>query len=514
MKTRGGIPPERAAALVTVLLLATAFIGRSVISWDAAEAISDTLGFLIQGRFEAAKLPSAELGPESAFAFRSHYGLFPSLLLLPFTAVPWALRSVLGPLGLDAGIALAWTTGTLLAVAAFRRLGRVLVPASSPWWAPAFLAATFLWAYAADSFFETFAAAGLAVAAAEILDGERRPGVRPAILAGATFSGAALLKPVLWILVPAFALGAVLAWRGREGVLRRFVVFGVLLASGLAVGWAASALRFGGGANFGYGDEALRFTTPLLQGFYGLLLSPGRGLLFFAPLAFVGVVRLHFRGVPPAVRVLCGAAPLLLLLTVARFEGWHGGSAWGPRHVLPVLPLLVAPALLARRRAILPAVAVGVGVNALGVLVAAGAWMSCVELWRPPAGAGWPKSGPEIVSVVPELSPIRGHAFLLGRLIGLPLASPASRIGATERVSVPDAVQFVSPAFLRALLGLPPIRPMVPSLLHRIGAAYALRGDLASAASFLREALTLAPDRPGLRDLLIEVETRTGSPPR
>lgn len=116
---RGGMPPARAAAIVTVLLLAAAFIGRSVISWDAAEAISDTLGFLIQGRFEAAKLPSAELGPESAFAFRSHYGLFPSLLLLPFTAVPWAFRRVLGPTGLDAGIALAWATGALLAVCRF-----------------------------------------------------------------------------------------------------------------------------------------------------------------------------------------------------------------------------------------------------------------------------------------------------------------------------------------------------------------------------------------------------------
>lgn len=511
---RGGMPPARAAAIVTVLLLAAAFIGRSVISWDAAEAISDTLGFLIQGRFEAAKLPSAELGPESAFAFRSHYGLFPSLLLLPFTAVPWAFRRVLGPTGLDAGIALAWATGALLAVAAFRRLARVVAPGSSPWWAPAFLASTFLWAYAADSFFETFAAAGLAFAAAEILEGEKRPGVRSPVLAGAAFSGAALLKPVLWILVPAVVLGAVLAWRGREGVLRRTVLLCVLLCSGLAVGWGASALRFGGGENFGYGDEALRFTTPLLEGLYGLLLSPGRGLLFFAPLALVGAARLLYRGAPPAVRVLCGAAPLLLLLTVARFEGWHGGSAWGPRHALPVLPLLVAPALLARRRASLPAVAAGVGVNALGVLVAAGAWMSWVELWKPPAGASWPRSGPEIVSVVPSLSPIRGHAFLLGRSLGLPLASPAARIGATERVAAPGAEQFASPAFLRALLGLPPMHPMVPSLLHRIGAAYALRGDLASAAPFLREALALAPGRPGLRELLGEVEARTGPSPR
>lgn len=473
-----------------------------MISSDAAEAIADTFGFLVNGRFEAATIPAAGPGPRSAFAFHSHYGIFPTLLLLPFTSLPWALRGLLGAAGLDAGIALAWTTGALLAVVAFRRLARAVAPGASPWWTPAFLASTFLWAYAADSFFETFAAAGLACAAAAILEGEVRPGPGPPLLAAAAFAAAALLKPVLWVAAPAFVLGAALAWRERERAASRLLAFGASLAAGLAVAWAASALRFGGGANFGYGDEALRFTTPLLSGLAGLLVFPGRGLLFYAPLALVGPGRLLFRGVPPAVRVLCGGAPLLLLLTVARFEGWHGGSAWGPRHLLPVLPLLAVPALLAPRRAALPAVAAGAAVNALGVLVAAGAWISWVELLKPPAGAAWPPSGPEIVSVVPALSPIRGHALLLGRSLGLPLASPAAGVGAVERAPLPGAVLCVSPASLRALLGLPPVRPMSPAILHRIGAAYVLRGDPSTGLAFLREAAALEPGRRGLRELL------------
>lgn len=484
-----------------------------MISSDAAEAISDTFGLLVQGRLEAATIPSAVPGPRSSFAFRSHYGVFPSLLLLPFTAIPWALRHAIGAAGLDAGIALAWTTGALLAVLAFRRLARAVAPGSSPWWAPAFLASTFLWAYAADSFFETFAAAGLAYAAAAILEGGERPGLALPLLAAAAFSGAALLKPVLWVTAPAFVLGAALAWREREGAVGRLFAFGALLAAGLASGWAASALRFGGGENFGYGDEALRFTTPLLAGLHGLLLSPGRGLLFYAPLALVGLARLLLRGVPPAVRALCGGAPLLLVLTVARFEGWHGGSAWGPRHILPVLPLLAVPALLASRRAALPALALGTAVNALGVLVAAGAWISWVELLKPPAGAAWPPSGPEIVSVVPSLSPVRGHATLLARSLGLPLASPAAGAGATERAPLPGAALYLSPAFLRGLLGLPPVRPMSPAILHRIGAAYALRGDPARGIPFLREAAALDPDRRGLRELLRDLETGA-APPR
>lgn len=468
----------------------------------------------MKGRFEAATIPAAVPGPRNAFAFRSHYGIFPSLLLLPFTTVPWALRGVLGAAGLDAGIALAWTTGALLAVLAFRRLARTVAPEASPWWTPAFLASTFLWAYAADSFFETFSAAGLSYAAAAILGDGRRDGAAPPFLAVAAFAGAALLKPVLWVTAPAFVLGAALAWRERKGAAGRLLALGALLAAGLAAGWAASALRFGGGENFGYGDEALRFTTPLLAGLYGLLASPGRGLLLYAPLALVGLGRLFFRGVPPAVRALCGGAPLLLLLTVARFEGWHGGSAWGPRHLLPVLPLLAVPALLAPRPAARAAVALGTAVNALGVLVAAGAWISWAELLRPPAGASWPPSGPEIVSVVPALSPVSGHAILLGRSLGLPLASPAERIGAAERVALPSAALFVSPALVRALLGLPPVRPMSPAILHRIGAAYALRGDPATGIVFLREAAALEPGRRGLRELLGELEAKAPPPRR
>jgi hypothetical protein len=35
---------------------------------------------------------------------------------------------------------------------------------------------------------------------------------------------------------------------------------------------------------FGYGGEATRFRTPLLTGLHGLLLSPSKGRVFYAPL--------------------------------------------------------------------------------------------------------------------------------------------------------------------------------------------------------------------------------------
>ena len=511
--SRGRAASTVGPALLTLLLLSTAFIGRGVISSDAAEAISDTFGLLVTGRLEAATMPPAAPDGRSAFAFKSHYGVFPSCLLLPFTVLPWVLRGRLGAVGLDAGIALAWLAGALLAALAFRKLARQLAPGASPWWAPAFLGSTFLWPYAADSFFEPFAAAGLALAAASLLDGRKGRGAWTAALAATAFAGAALLKPVVWITAPVFVLAAALAWRGRPGAIGRLALFGGLLAAGLVVAWGASALRFGGGANLGYGDEALRFTNPLLAGLWGLLLSPNRGLFLYAPLALVGLVAIP-RAATPAARLLCVGAPLVLLLTVARFEGWHGGSAWGPRHLLPVLPLVAAPAVLAGRRLAAAAVAAGFAVNLLGVLVAAGAYISWAERLVPPGGTVWPPAGPEIVSVVPGLSPVKGHAWLLARSLGLSSASPAARLGAAERQAPPRAAGYLSPWLVRAVAGLPPVPPTSPAILHRIGLAYALRGDPATGLPFLKEAVALQPGRPGLKELLRALEAAPRSGPR
>ena len=93
---------------LTVLLLLFAFVGRAVISSDAAEVISDTLGFLLTGRLSAPSMPPLFPNPAvpPALPFRSHYGVYPSAFLVPFCALPWALRDVLGAAGLDAAISM------------------------------------------------------------------------------------------------------------------------------------------------------------------------------------------------------------------------------------------------------------------------------------------------------------------------------------------------------------------------------------------------------------------------
>ena len=88
---------------------------------------------------------------------------------------------------------------------------------------------------------------------------------------------------------------------------------------------------------------------PLWTGLRGLLFSPGRSLFLYSPwllLAIPGVVlfmRRHGRS-----GFLVAVFPILVVLLYAMKLGWHGGS-WGPRYLLPVVPLLAvacAPALL------------------------------------------------------------------------------------------------------------------------------------------------------------------------
>lgn len=153
-----------------------------------------------------------------------------------------------------------------------------------------------------------------------------------------------------------------------------------------------NVLRFGDPFNTGYlargsgGAEAvdggsagrvfsLGFIRSPVTGLYGLLFSTGRGLLWYAPpiLAAAWAYRSFYRQ-RRQVALTIGAVCLSWLVVHSFWIGWHGGWGWGPRYLLPVLPLALVP--LAQcwldRRARLAAlriVLVGVVVQLPGALV-------------------------------------------------------------------------------------------------------------------------------------------------
>jgi hypothetical protein len=91
-----------------------------------------------------------------------------------------------------------------------------------------------------------------------------------------------------------------------------------------------------------------KFAVPV-QGIFGLLVSPGRGLLWYSPVVILSLI-----GFIHALK----KNRLAALLIVALFSGfllihsgswWTGGWSWGPRYLLPVLPGLLALAALMRK---------------------------------------------------------------------------------------------------------------------------------------------------------------------
>jgi hypothetical protein len=178
----------------------------------------------------------------------------------------------------------------------------------------------------------------------------------------------------------------------------------------------------------GAGAEA---TGNLWQGLVGFVLSPGKSLFVYAPLTLLAIpslVRL-WRGRRQEAELLLVVMAAVLLAT-ARLDDWHGDPTWGPRRIVPLVPLAVEAVALAwcqlgsparRRRHALP----------LGLLVAAGLFVSTVGVALPPptylevlrdvrvaTGApGWFAVTPDEAHFIPQFSPVVGHAWLLSHLI-------------------------------------------------------------------------------------------------
>ena len=198
---------------------------------------------------------------------------------------------------------------------------------------------------------------------------------RPAgfALAGLAAACCVSVRPISALYLP--PLAAYLLAR-RPGLRNLLAAALPALAVGGALA-ACNAARFGSPLEFGYGGavgSGTYFSFPPWLGLLGLLLSQGRGLLFYAPpvlLAPAGA-RALLRSAGKAKVWLLAGTVACVLLPPAFTEGWHGGWCYGPRYALPaaaILCALAAPALESTRIR-----RFGVALGALGVLASAPAF--------------------------------------------------------------------------------------------------------------------------------------------
>lgn len=164
-------------------------------------------------------------------------------------------------------------------------------------------------------------------------------------LAGGLLFGLALAvrEPTLTIVAPLLA-GVGLS---AGGAAAAGAAVGPALALGLV---AARNLLLNGGGLFDF-PQPFRY-GDLPAGAVGLLFDLGHGLLLFAPIVLLAPAGL-FLARQRSDRLILGCsvtAFALYFLLAAAWTDWRGGASFGPRLLLPALPLLAPPIALAWRR--------------------------------------------------------------------------------------------------------------------------------------------------------------------
>lgn len=216
---------------------------------------------------------------------------------------------------------------------------RVLPPREAWAGAAAFAVATGVWSTASQALWQhTYGLPAIVVFFYALVRlGESRGEMRWAVLAGLSAGLAIAIRPTNAALAPALLVALWLV-RARSAQWAAALLMLALPAS-FAVGWNLSVFgRLSGGYPPSLQGDAW-------QGLAGLLLSPGRGLLVYTPLALLALVsRPNFWKQPAGGAALCFCLSHLAL--VSQWPVWWGGYCWGPRMLTELLPALAVLAAL------------------------------------------------------------------------------------------------------------------------------------------------------------------------
>jgi hypothetical protein len=333
----------------------------------------------------------------------SHYGIGMPLVLLPLYLLqralgisPHLLESLASPLLLAASAALLYLCGRELGWSRRLSLAGAL----------AFGALTQALQISQEAWSEPGVALGVALVVLGLL---RWRAGRPSgpWLAGSGLgvgllfrSDSALLLGVGLLLLPAFV-----PWRRLLAERRAWL--GLVLPVLPVLAWTAwySLRRDGSLVPEVYGGS---FSTPLLTGLHGLLLSPGKSLFVYNPfllLAIPGAVALWRRD--RAATALLVVLLVARVLLYARWSDWAGGVSWGPRFLMPAVGPLALLAVYGVSR--VPRLPLALRLPAAAAVVALALLAGVVNLASVWVGYG---SSARWVTAVPGEEAARRHAYV------------------------------------------------------------------------------------------------------
>ena len=255
---------------------------------------------------------------------------------------------------------------------------------------------------------------------------------RGASLSAGAIAGLAVNAKILLAILPLAILVDQLHERWDRARWRSAGVFCIGVLPGALAWLGYNYFRYENPFAQGYGagrDTSIGFGVPLASGLYGLLFSSGKSVFLYSPLLLASLL-----GLPRMLRArrrdvwLLGIPTLAIVFVGAKWWCWHGDWAWGPRLVLPVVPLACVPALWVLRRRGTPRALVlalgtaGLYVQMLAVLVAPGQFFIASSAANATV-IGHAKNAHALrddllaLHFIPELNPIVGQQWLLGRYL-------------------------------------------------------------------------------------------------
>lgn len=168
------------------------------------------------------------------------------------------------------------------------------------------------------------------------------------LLAGFCAASAVLLEPSALLLLVAVFTYLVCSRESRK----YFPLFLLGCVPPGIVQCAYNSICFGHplASSYSYANDAVMwkvegrlFGVPSPRRLLQLLFSPYRGLFVSSPILLMSLTGIVFSVKTRRWRaeaILCSGAALLFIVFIASFYAWHGGSAIGPRYLLPVVPFI------------------------------------------------------------------------------------------------------------------------------------------------------------------------------
>jgi hypothetical protein len=165
------------------------------------------------------------------------------------------------------------------------------------------------------------------------------------VLSASLIGFSVIASPISGLFIPAYIICSIVYLRRNKKLLLSFLMTLAVLM--ILVG-TLNYIRFGSFAEFGYGSLYGTFSLNTeWQGLLGLLLSPGKGLIFYFPLVVLLplAIKFSFRQ-NPSLSFLTVYILVVLwlyfgtLLVNGESRSWSGAIAWGPRYLVPLLPLI------------------------------------------------------------------------------------------------------------------------------------------------------------------------------